>query len=50
VLGLFNGKQQASIVAIAAKLDGEPEYTREMLGQFAAEVEPSLIRVIDNNK
>ena len=50
VVGLFNGKRQASLVAIAAKLDGEPEYTREMLGQFAAEIEPSLIRVIDGNE
>lgn len=50
VLGLFNGKRQASIVAIAAKLDAEPEMTRKMLGQFAAEMGSSLSRVIDDNK
>ena len=50
VLGLVNGKRQASVVAIAARLDGEPEYTRELLGRFAAEMGPSLIRVIDDNK
>ena len=48
ILGLFNGKRQATIVAIAAKLDDDPEYTREILGQFAADMGPSLIRVIDN--
>ena len=50
VLGFFNGKRQASIVAIAAKLDDEPEYTREILGRFAAEMGPSLSRVIDDDK
>ncbi|NOZ37668.1 MAG: EpsI family protein [Gammaproteobacteria bacterium] len=50
VLGLFNGKRQASVIAIAAKLDGEPEHVREMLGDFAVEVKPSLIMLIDDNK
>lgn len=50
VQGLLTGKQQAFIVAIAAKLGGEPELTREMLGQFAVEVGPSLTKLIDDNK
>ena len=48
-LGLINGKPQASIVAIAAKLDDEPEYTREILGQFAVQMGPLLISVIDDS-
>jgi len=50
VLGLLNGKRHASIVAVAAKLDNEPEYTREILGRFAAEAGPSLSSVVDENK
>ena len=50
VLGLLNGKRQASIVAIATRLEDEPEFTREILSQFIVEMGPSLIRVIDDNK
>ena len=49
VLGLLNGKRQASIIAIAARLDDEPENTRKILAKFAAEMGPSLIRVADEN-
>ena len=49
-LGLFKDNQQASVVAIAAKLDAEPEYTRVILARFAMEMGPSLIRVIDDYK
>ena len=48
VLGFINGKRQASVVAIAARLDDEPERTREILGQFIEEVGPSLIRALDD--
>ena len=47
VLGLLKGKRQASIVAIAAKLDDGPESTRKILGQFVEEVGSSIDRVID---
>lgn len=50
VLGFLIDKRQASILAIAAELDGEPDYTREMLGQFVEEMAPSLIRIIDDDK
>lgn len=50
VLGLLNGKRQASIVAIAAKLDDEPEDTRAMLAQFAKDMGPSLTKVVDESK
>ncbi len=48
VLGFLNGKRQASVVAIAARLDDEPDRTREILGQFIEEAGPSLIRVLDD--
>ncbi len=47
VLGLLNGKRQASIVAIATKLDEEPESTRKTLGQFVEQMDSSIDRVID---
>ena len=50
VLGLLNGKRQASIVAVAAKLGDDSEYTREILSRFAAEMGPSLSRVIDDDQ
>ncbi len=50
VLGLVNGKRQASVVAIATSLDAEPESAREILGRFVAERGASLNRVIDDNK
>ncbi len=50
VLGILIGKRQASIVAIATKLDDEPEYTRAMLEQFTVEIKPSLNRVLADTK
>ena len=50
VLGLVNGKRQASVVAIATSLGPEPENTREIVGRFVAEMGPSLHRVIDDSK
>ncbi|MDX2507686.1 MAG: EpsI family protein [Gammaproteobacteria bacterium] len=47
VLGLLKGKQQSSIVAIATKLDDEPESARKILGQFIEEMDSSIDRVID---
>ena len=48
VLGLMKGIQQASIVAIAAKVDEEPEKTRKILGQFVKEMGSSINSVIDD--
>jgi EpsI family protein len=47
VLGLMKGIQQASIVAIAAKVDEEPEKTRKILGQFVKAMGSSINSVID---
>ena len=48
VLGLMKkGIQQASIVAIAAKMDEEPVKTRKILGQFVKEMGSSINSVID---
>ena len=48
VLGMLKGMRQASIVAIAAKLDGEPEDTRNILGRFAKLMESSIDSVTDS--
>jgi EpsI family protein len=48
LLGLMKGIQQASIVAIAAKVDEEPEKTRKILGQFIKEMGSSINSVIDD--
>jgi len=48
LLGFINGKQQASVVAVAARLDGEAAHTREILTQFTVDMKPSLLRVIDD--
>ncbi len=47
VLGLIKGMRQASVVAIAARLDGEPENTREILGQFVEVVSPEIDEMMD---
>ena len=47
VLGLLKGKRQSSIAAIATKMDGEPGYTRKILGQFIEEMDFSKDRIID---
>lgn len=47
VLGLLNGMRQASLVAITSSLDGSPEDTRKILGQFTKEMGASIDRVID---
>ncbi|MDX2505273.1 MAG: EpsI family protein [Gammaproteobacteria bacterium] len=47
VLGLMKGMRQAFVVAIAAKLDGDPEYTREILAQFAEQMSSSIEKVTD---
>jgi EpsI family protein len=47
VLGVLKGMQQASVVAIATKLDGEPEDARKILGRFAEEVGAAIDSVID---
>ncbi|MDB4575598.1 EpsI family protein, partial [bacterium] len=48
VLGLLNGIQQASVVAIATKSDGEHESARKVLSQFAEDMGASINRVIDD--
>jgi EpsI family protein len=50
VLGLFNDKRQASIVAIATKLDSGSESAREILTRFTVHAEPYLISAIDYNE
>ena len=48
VLGLLKGIQQASIVAIAAKVEEEPGKARKILGQFVKEMGFSINSVIDD--
>jgi exosortase A len=50
ILGFFQGKQQASVVAIATEVDGELEYARETLDRFIVDTASKLTRVIDYNK
>jgi len=47
VLGLMKGMRQASVFAIAARLDGDPEYTREILVQFIEQMSSSIEKVTD---
>ena len=47
VLGLLKGKRQASVIAMAARLDGEAEYTREILAQFTEQMSSSIEMVTD---
>jgi exosortase A len=47
-LGMLKGMRQASIVAIAANLDGEPEDTRRILDQFAKKMDASIESVTDS--
>ena len=49
VLGLISGKRQASVVAIAARLDDDPESTRIVLEQFIEDMGPSIDEMMDAN-
>jgi len=49
VQGLLQGRKQASVVAIATKVDGEPEYAREILARFVLDTVSTIARVIDYN-
>jgi len=40
--------RQASVIAIAVKLDDGPAYSREILAQFAEEMEASIDSAIDS--
>ena len=46
VLGLMQGVRQASVVAIAVRLDGEPTEARKVLTQFAGEMGASIDRAM----
>ncbi len=47
VLGLVTGVRQASVVAIATGLAGEPEDTRKLLRQFVEAVNPAVDEMMD---
>jgi EpsI family protein len=50
VLGILKGMRQASVVAIATNLDGEPEDARKILGRFAEEMGVTIDSVIDTKE
>lgn len=49
VVGLVTGVQQASVVAIATKLDANPDKTRERLDKFTQVLTPQVNSWIDDN-
>ena len=48
VLGIVKGMQQASVIAIASKIDGEPEDTRKILGKFVKTMASSIESITDS--
>jgi len=49
VLGLITGQRRAFVIAIAARLTGEPENTRKMLARFIEEASTPINETIDGN-
>ena len=48
VLGIVKGMRQASVVAIASRIDGEPEDARKILGQFVKTMASSIESITDS--
>ena len=50
VLGLLKGKRQAAVVAVATKLDDDPEHARKILTRFVKDMAASIGDVIDDTQ
>ncbi len=50
VLGLVTNRRSAAVIAIAVKLDNEPENARKVLRKLVEEVGPAVSQAVDGNK
>ncbi|VAW54755.1 Eight transmembrane protein EpsH / EpsI protein [hydrothermal vent metagenome] len=50
VLGLLQGRQQASVIAIATKFDGEVESSRHLLSRFIEQVGSPIEKIADGGE